>query len=59
LKWGGINKFGWFTLMVGPQGVKNVEALKGLKGPELATMIRLFGPCYSNKFSDYTISILI
>ena len=48
--------------MVGPQGVKNVEALKGLKGlkgPELETMIRLFGPCYSNKFSDYTISILI
>jgi hypothetical protein len=31
--------------MVGLQGVKNVEALKGLQGTEFETSIRLFGQC--------------
>ena len=54
----GINRCGWFTQMVGPQGVKNVEALKGLQGIELETLIRLFGPCCCDEFSEFTITIL-
>ena len=44
--------------MVGPLGVKNVEALKGLQGSELGTMIRLYGPYCYDEFSEFAISIL-
>jgi hypothetical protein len=42
----------------GPQGVKNVEPLKGLQGTELETLIRLSGPFCSDEFSEFAISIL-
>jgi hypothetical protein len=41
----------------GPQGVKNVEPLKGLQGTELETLIRLFGPCCCDDFSEFAITI--
>jgi len=44
--------------MAGPQVVKNVEELKGLQGTELETMLRLFGPCCCDEFSEFTITIL-
>jgi hypothetical protein len=44
--------------MVGLQVVKNVEELKGLQGTELETLIRLFGPCCCDDFSDFAITIL-
>jgi hypothetical protein len=56
-----IKLCGWFTLMVGPQGVKNVEALKGLKGLKgtaLEILIRHFGPFCCDEFSEFAITIL-
>jgi hypothetical protein len=35
----GIKRCGWFTLMVGPQGVKELKALKELQGTELETLM--------------------
>jgi hypothetical protein len=44
--------------MVAPQGVKNVEVLKGLQGTELETLIRLFDLCCCDEFSEFAISII-
>jgi hypothetical protein len=44
--------------MVGPYGVKNVEALKGLKGPQLKPMIQALRAVLIRKVHGLTISIL-